>query len=100
MRSRYFTASPIADRLELCNSVLQYRVRRIRNALLDRHTATLAPNFGEAVMAVRKHGGRINQAVRTDIGNSVLCWLATVDAAGVPNVTPKEIFTSHGDDQI
>jgi predicted pyridoxine 5'-phosphate oxidase superfamily flavin-nucleotide-binding protein len=32
--------------------------------------------------------------------NSVLCWLATVDPAGVPNVTPKEIFTSHGEDRI
>jgi predicted pyridoxine 5'-phosphate oxidase superfamily flavin-nucleotide-binding protein len=32
--------------------------------------------------------------------NSVLCWLATVDPAGVPNVTPKEIFTNHGDDRI
>ena len=49
---------------------------------------------------VRKDRGPINQAVRTDIKNSVLCWLATVDPAGVPNVTPKEIFTSHGDDCI
>ncbi len=24
--------------------------------------------------------------------NSVLCWLATVDVAGQPNVSPKEIF--------
>ncbi len=24
---------------------------------------------------------------------SVLCWLATVDASGQPNVSPKEIFT-------
>lgn len=24
---------------------------------------------------------------------SVLCWLATVDAAGQPNVSPKEVFT-------
>jgi predicted pyridoxine 5'-phosphate oxidase superfamily flavin-nucleotide-binding protein len=51
-------------------------------------------------MAVRKDGGPINLAVRTDIENSVLCWLATVDTAGVPNVTPKEIFTSFGDDRI
>ncbi|ATN34186.1 hypothetical protein ACO34A_10260 [Rhizobium sp. ACO-34A] len=45
-------------------------------------------------------GPRINQAIRTDIDNSVLCWLATVDEDGVPNVTPKEIFASHGDDHI
>jgi uncharacterized protein len=43
---------------------------------------------------------RINQAVRTDIENSVLCWLATVDAAGVPNVSPKEIFHHYNDDRV
>jgi predicted pyridoxine 5'-phosphate oxidase superfamily flavin-nucleotide-binding protein len=43
---------------------------------------------------------KINQGIRTDIENSVLCWLATVDAAGVPNVSPKEIFDSYGDDRM
>lgn len=43
---------------------------------------------------------KINDAMRTDIANSVLCWLATVDAEGTPNVTPKEIFSSYGDDRI
>lgn len=43
---------------------------------------------------------KINDAMRTDIANSVLCWLATVDADGTPNVTPKEIFSSYGDDRI
>lgn len=43
---------------------------------------------------------KINDAMRTDISNSVLCWLATVDADGAPNVTPKEIFSSYGDDRI
>lgn len=43
---------------------------------------------------------RINEAVRTDIAHSVLCWLATVDESGAPSVTPKEIFASHGDDRI
>ncbi len=42
----------------------------------------------------------INDAVREDIHNSVLCWLATVDEHGQPNVSPKEIFTDHGDDAI
>lgn len=42
----------------------------------------------------------LNQAMRTDIENSVLCWLATVDASGTPNVTPKEIFSCYGDDRI
>ncbi len=43
---------------------------------------------------------KINDAVRTDIGNAVLCWLATTGADGTPNVTPKEIFASHGEDRI
>lgn len=43
---------------------------------------------------------KINESVRTDIANSVLCWLASVDADGVPNVTPKEIFAAHGDERI
>lgn len=42
----------------------------------------------------------INEAVRTDIENSVLCWLATVDADGMPNVSPKEIFSALGNDRI
>lgn len=43
---------------------------------------------------------QITQAMRTDIANSVLCWLASVDDAGIPNVTPKEIFACHGDDRL
>ena len=31
---------------------------------------------------------------------SVLCWLATVSSEGMPNVSPKEIFTHYGEDQI
>lgn len=42
----------------------------------------------------------INDAVREDIRNSVLCWLATVDDDGQPNVSPKEMFTDHGEDAI
>lgn len=29
------------------------------------------------------------------VDRSVLCWLATVDKDGQPNVSPKEIFTVH-----
>jgi predicted pyridoxine 5'-phosphate oxidase superfamily flavin-nucleotide-binding protein len=43
---------------------------------------------------------KINDAVRTDIKNSVLCWLATVDRVGTPNVSPKEIFACFGDERI
>lgn len=42
----------------------------------------------------------ISDSVREDIRNSVLCWLATVDEHGQPNVSPKEIFTDHCDDSI
>ncbi len=42
----------------------------------------------------------INDAVREDIRNSVLCWLATVDEHGQPNVSPKEIFTDYGEDAL
>jgi len=36
----------------------------------------------------------LNSKVRAAIQSSVLCWLATVDAAGQPNVSPKEIFAA------
>lgn len=31
---------------------------------------------------------------------SVLCWLATSDADGMPNVSPKEVFTTWGNSHI
>jgi predicted pyridoxine 5'-phosphate oxidase superfamily flavin-nucleotide-binding protein len=34
------------------------------------------------------------------IDRSVLCWLATVDAAGAPNVSPKEVFCAYGSDRV
>lgn len=33
-----------------------------------------------------------SERLRAAIETSVLCWLATVDADGQPNVSPKEIF--------
>jgi hypothetical protein len=38
--------------------------------------------------------------IKTSITKSVLCWLATSDRDGQPNVSPKEIFTFWGDDQL
>jgi uncharacterized protein len=38
--------------------------------------------------------------VLTEISRSVLCWCATVDERGVPNVSPKEVFRPFGDDTI
>jgi len=34
------------------------------------------------------------------ISRSVLCWLATVDADGAPNVSPKEVFCAHGSQMV
>jgi predicted pyridoxine 5'-phosphate oxidase superfamily flavin-nucleotide-binding protein len=38
--------------------------------------------------------------VKNYIDRSVLCWLATVDAAGAPNVSPKEVFAAFGDETL
>lgn len=34
------------------------------------------------------------------INRSVLCWLATADASGAPNVSPKEVFAVLGTDMM
>ncbi len=39
----------------------------------------------------------LSKEVKDCIDKSVLCWLATVDSDGNPNVSPKEIFTYHDD---
>jgi predicted pyridoxine 5'-phosphate oxidase superfamily flavin-nucleotide-binding protein len=38
----------------------------------------------------------LTSAILDYINRSVLCWLATVDADGAPNVSPKEVFCAHG----
>jgi predicted pyridoxine 5'-phosphate oxidase superfamily flavin-nucleotide-binding protein len=38
----------------------------------------------------------LTDEVLEDIDRSVLCWLATVDGSGAPNVSPKEVFCAHG----
>lgn len=45
-------------------------------------------------------GVRLTEAVRESIDRSVLCWLATVGADGMPNVSPKEIFCAEGEEAI
>lgn len=42
----------------------------------------------------------MNQEVQKAVSECILCWLATVDSEGVPNVSPKEMFVSDGSDQI
>ncbi len=38
----------------------------------------------------------MNDVVLQYVSKSVLCWLATIDENGFPNVSPKEIFCSSG----
>lgn len=42
----------------------------------------------------------LNQEIKQSIQHSVLCWLATVNKAGEPNVSPKEMFVADGDNHI
>jgi predicted pyridoxine 5'-phosphate oxidase superfamily flavin-nucleotide-binding protein len=42
----------------------------------------------------------LDDAVKDYIKRSVLCWLATVDPSGRPNVSPKEAFAAHGDSHL
>ena len=39
----------------------------------------------------------LTEEIHSDIENSVLCWLATADPDGHPNVSPKELFCADGD---
>lgn len=34
------------------------------------------------------------------IDESVLCWLATVNSDGVPNVAPKQVFAAYGSNEL
>jgi predicted pyridoxine 5'-phosphate oxidase superfamily flavin-nucleotide-binding protein len=38
--------------------------------------------------------------IKNYIDRSVLCWLATASKKGIPNVSPKEAFTYHGDAKL
>lgn len=42
----------------------------------------------------------LDDAIKIDMSNSVLCRLATVDDDGAPCVTPKEIFASYGEEHL
>jgi len=42
----------------------------------------------------------LNSDIKKYIDQSVLCWLATADTEGFPNVSPKEMFTYQGDDKL
>jgi predicted pyridoxine 5'-phosphate oxidase superfamily flavin-nucleotide-binding protein len=42
----------------------------------------------------------LNASVREAARRSVLCWLATVDGDGQPNVSPKEIWAIADDEHV
>ena len=42
----------------------------------------------------------ITTEIKKYIDKSVLCWLATSSSDNVPNVSPKEIFSYHGENSI
>lgn len=42
----------------------------------------------------------MNDAVLQCVQKSVLCWLATIDENGFPNVSPKEIFCAAGEQRL
>ena len=42
----------------------------------------------------------ITNEVKKSIEESVLCWLATADQSGMPNCSPKEVFTFRGTDEL
>lgn len=42
----------------------------------------------------------LTDAIRRSIDECILCWLATSSKIGVPNVSPKELFATHGDDKL
>lgn len=44
--------------------------------------------------------GVLTGAVRQAASRSVLCWLATVDAQGQPNVSPKEVWAIADDRHV
>lgn len=45
-------------------------------------------------------GSVLTDEMEKNMQSCVLCWLATADASGVPNVSPKEMFFRHGDDRL
>ena len=42
----------------------------------------------------------LTDEVKKSIEESVLCWFATVDSSGMPNCSPKEVFTHYGSDEL
>lgn len=43
---------------------------------------------------------KLSESIKNTIDESVLCWLATADQTGQPNVSPKELFSYDHEDCI
>jgi len=41
-----------------------------------------------------------SKEIKESINESVLCWLATADDRGIPNCSPKEVFTYRGTNEL
>lgn len=44
--------------------------------------------------------GPFTPEIAAEVDAAVLCWMATVDDAGRPNVSPKEMFRVHDDARL
>ncbi len=42
----------------------------------------------------------LTQNIKDTVNKSILCWLATVSSDGIPNVSPKEIFSIYDNNKI
>ena len=50
---------------------------------------------GKGSLAIQRFSKPLDDIVRYEIDRAVLCWLATVSANGMPNVSPKELWRMH-----
>jgi len=68
--------------------------RPTNHASLDFKQTPLPPGHPPA------HADMITPEIEASMESSVLCWLATVSAEGVPNVSPKEAWLHDGQGKI
>lgn len=60
----------------------------------------MSSSLSKVVPLEAQQSAKLTPAVQEDISHSVLCWLATVDEDGTPNVSPKELWCLHGDEAL
>lgn len=61
-------------------------------------------SHAESARLLETHGQgtslMMTDEIHSLLDRCVLCWLATSDSNGIPNVSPKEIFATMGDDRL